>query len=138
MMARRLRVALIGAALMTSIAWLAGPAPLYAAGKSDIDAVTQSEISEIRNAFKDIGLRQANVELGEDGRISLVGEYEDRDEVETAWEIVDGIRRTWEGKPLSDREFYLAGSCGPAAADDLLAQSGHAWREPAAPNPKTP
>jgi len=61
-----------------------------------------------------------------------------RDEVETAWEIVDGIRRTWEGKPLSDREFYLAGSCGPAAADDLLAQSGHAWREPAAPNPKTP
>ena len=61
-----------------------------------------------------------------------------RDEVETAWEIVDGIRRTWEAKPLSDREFYPAGAWGPAAADDLLAQSGHAWREPAVPNPKTP
>jgi len=28
-----------------------------------------------------------------------------RDEVETAWQIVDGIRQTWDGKPLSEREF---------------------------------
>ena len=53
-----------------------------------------------------------------------------RDEVETAWQIVDGIRKAWEGKPLSNREFYAAGTWGPVAADDLLAQSGHAWREP--------
>ena len=53
-----------------------------------------------------------------------------RDEVETAWQIVDSIRRGWEGKPLSDREFYSAGTWGPAAADDLLAQNGHVWREP--------
>jgi glucose-6-phosphate 1-dehydrogenase len=53
-----------------------------------------------------------------------------RDEVETAWQIVDEIRRTWEGKPLSNREFYAAGTWGPAAADDLLAQSGRVWREP--------
>jgi glucose-6-phosphate 1-dehydrogenase len=53
-----------------------------------------------------------------------------RDEVETAWEVVDGIRRAWEGKPLSNREFYAAGTWGPVAADDLLAPSGHAWREP--------
>ena len=52
------------------------------------------------------------------------------DEVETAWQIVDGIRKAWEGKPLSNREFYAAGTWGPVAADDLLAQSGHAWREP--------
>jgi len=53
-----------------------------------------------------------------------------RDEVEAAWEIVDGIRRVWEGVPLSKREFYPAGTWGPAAADDLPAQAGHAWREP--------
>lgn len=53
-----------------------------------------------------------------------------RDEVETAWQIVDGIRQVWDGKPLSEREFYAAGTWGPVAADDLLAQNGHVWREP--------
>jgi len=53
-----------------------------------------------------------------------------RDEVETAWQIVDAIRKAWEGKPLSNREFYAAGTWGPVAADDLLAQHGHAWHEP--------
>lgn len=53
-----------------------------------------------------------------------------RDEVETAWKIVDGIRKAWDGKPLSPREFYPAGTWGPVAADDLLAQNGHVWREP--------
>jgi glucose-6-phosphate 1-dehydrogenase len=57
-----------------------------------------------------------------------------RDEVETAWEIVDGIRRGWEGKSLSSREFYPAGAWGPVAADDLAAQTGHAWRLPVALN----
>jgi len=55
-----------------------------------------------------------------------------RDEVETAWQIVDSIRQSWDGKPLSNREFYAAGTWGPVAADDLLAQSGHKWREPVA------
>jgi glucose-6-phosphate 1-dehydrogenase len=53
-----------------------------------------------------------------------------RDEVEAAWQIVDGIRSAWDGKPLSNREFYAAGTWGPVAADDLLAQEGHMWREP--------
>ena len=53
-----------------------------------------------------------------------------RDEVETAWQIVDSIRKGWEGKALSNREFYSAGTWGPVASDDLLAQSGHAWHEP--------
>jgi len=53
-----------------------------------------------------------------------------RDEVETAWQIVDSIRAGWDGKPLTNREFYAAGTWGPIAADDLLAQSGHAWHEP--------
>lgn len=53
-----------------------------------------------------------------------------RDEVETAWKIVDSIRAGWKNRPLSDREFYPAGFWGPVAADDLLAESGHAWVNP--------
>jgi glucose-6-phosphate 1-dehydrogenase len=53
-----------------------------------------------------------------------------RDEVETAWKIVDSIRAGWEGRPLTNREFYAAGTWGPVAADDLLAPSGHVWHEP--------
>ena len=53
-----------------------------------------------------------------------------RDEVETAWQIADSIRTGWEGKALTNREFYAAGTWGPIAADDLLAQLGHVWHEP--------
>ena len=53
-----------------------------------------------------------------------------RDEVETAWQIVDSIREGWNGKPLSNREFYAAGTWGPIAAEELLAQSSHIWRDP--------
>lgn len=53
-----------------------------------------------------------------------------RDEVETAWQIVDSIRNGWEGKALTNREFYAAGTWGPIAAEELLAAGGHAWRDP--------
>jgi len=53
-----------------------------------------------------------------------------RDEVEAAWRIVDAIRLAWNNRPLTNREFYAAGTWGPVAADDLLAQSHHTWREP--------
>ena len=53
-----------------------------------------------------------------------------RDEVETAWGIVDAIREGWADTALTNREFYAAGTWGPVAADDLLAASGHKWRNP--------
>jgi glucose-6-phosphate 1-dehydrogenase len=53
-----------------------------------------------------------------------------RDEVETAWMIIDSIRGAWDGTSLSNREFYAAGTWGPVAADNLLAQAGHFWHEP--------
>lgn len=53
-----------------------------------------------------------------------------RDEVETAWSIVDPIREGWSNRPLTDREFYTAGTWGPVAADQLLSVRGHAWRNP--------
>jgi glucose-6-phosphate 1-dehydrogenase len=61
-----------------------------------------------------------------------------RDEVESAWQIVDSIRKGWGEKPLTNREFYSAGTWGPVAADDLLAHGNHTWRNPIAPNEKTP
>ena len=53
-----------------------------------------------------------------------------RDEVETAWSIADPIQTAWDGRPLTNRECYAAGAWGPVAAEDLLALSGHAWRNP--------
>ncbi len=53
-----------------------------------------------------------------------------RDEVETAWGLIDPVLRAWRGKPLQPSEFYPAGTWGPATADELLAQAGHAWRNP--------
>ena len=53
-----------------------------------------------------------------------------RDELETAWSIVDAIRAAWADQPLTNREFYAAGTWGPIAADDLLERNGHAWRNP--------
>jgi len=53
-----------------------------------------------------------------------------RDEVETAWGIVDPLLQAWAGKPLEKNEFYAAGTWGPSAADDLLQQRGHKWRMP--------
>ena len=53
-----------------------------------------------------------------------------RDEVETAWGIVDPIREYWGGQTLSDKEFYTAGTWGPVAAEQLLAIEGHSWRNP--------
>lgn len=53
-----------------------------------------------------------------------------RDEVETAWRIVDSIREAWGEQPLTNSEFYGAGTWGPAAADELLVRSGRTWHEP--------
>ena len=53
-----------------------------------------------------------------------------RDEVETAWEIVDRIREDWPDQPLGNNEIYAAGTWGPEAAEDLLARAGHRWHNP--------
>ena len=53
-----------------------------------------------------------------------------QDYVEEAWRIVDPVREAWEERPLGAKEFYPAGTWGPVAADELLAQRGHAWRNP--------
>ncbi len=71
---------------------------------SDIEPVTQSEVSEIRRAFRGIGLAGADVASGEDGRVTLVGEYANRDAVETAFaaaRAVVGLRRVAPTTPAN-------------------------------------
>ena len=53
-----------------------------------------------------------------------------RDEVEVSWSIVDPIKETWQKMPLKPEELYAAGTWGPPAAAELLAQNGHSWRNP--------
>lgn len=51
-----------------------------------------------------------------------------RDEVEQAWEFVDGIREAWNGGNAPRLDFYPAGTWGPHEADELLARDGAVWR----------
>ena len=52
-----------------------------------------------------------------------------RDEVESAWAVVDPIIEAWESPPVGRSPDYAAGTWGPPAADALLAP-GQRWREP--------
>ena len=52
-----------------------------------------------------------------------------RDEVEYAWEIVDGIIGAWASAPEEGFSEYPAGSWGPVEADRLLQRDGRVWQE---------
>lgn len=54
--------------------------------------------------------------------------FQQADEVETAWRIVQPILDDWREAPARDLAIYPAGSDGPAEADDLLARDGRRWR----------
>src|SRR5438309_2708489 len=51
-----------------------------------------------------------------------------RDEVEAAWKIVGNILKVTESAEFPAPHPYPAGTWGPAAAEQLLAQDGRAWR----------
>jgi glucose-6-phosphate 1-dehydrogenase len=50
------------------------------------------------------------------------------DEVEAAWEWIDGIERAWQDAE-TPVEYYAAGSRGPSGADALIAGRGYSWAE---------
>jgi glucose-6-phosphate 1-dehydrogenase len=52
-----------------------------------------------------------------------------RDEVEAAWKIVDSILKVSESPEFPPPHPYPAGTWGPPAAEQLLAQDGRAWRQ---------
>ncbi len=51
-----------------------------------------------------------------------------RDEVESAWDFVDGIRAAWTDGAAPRLDFYPAGSWGPREAGELIARDGAEWR----------
>jgi glucose-6-phosphate 1-dehydrogenase len=51
-----------------------------------------------------------------------------RDEVEKAWEWIDGITEGWAKAGMAPKP-YAAGSWGPSSAYGLLERSGRAWHE---------
>jgi glucose-6-phosphate 1-dehydrogenase len=54
--------------------------------------------------------------------------FQRADTVEAAWQVVQPILDAWANNVPQDFPNYAAGSDGPAAADELLARDGRAWR----------
>jgi glucose-6-phosphate 1-dehydrogenase len=62
----------------------------------------------------------------------LVGDatlFTRKDEVETAWSIIDPIEERWAAKRVQFPN-YDAGTWGPAAADELVQRAGFEWHRP--------
>jgi glucose-6-phosphate 1-dehydrogenase len=63
---------------------------------------------------------------------AIVGDatlYTRQDMVEASWSVVQPILDYWGTQKFAFPN-YAAGSWGPAAADEMLARRGHAWRRP--------
>jgi glucose-6-phosphate 1-dehydrogenase len=54
--------------------------------------------------------------------------FQRADNIEAGWQAVQPILDAWANNPPQDSPNYAAGSNGPAAADELLARDGRAWR----------
>jgi glucose-6-phosphate 1-dehydrogenase len=54
--------------------------------------------------------------------------FQRADNIEAGWQAVQPILDAWANHPPQDFPNYAAGSNGPAAADELLARDGRAWR----------
>jgi glucose-6-phosphate 1-dehydrogenase len=54
--------------------------------------------------------------------------FQRADTVEAGWKVVQPILDAWASNPPLDFPNYAAGSDGPAAANELLARDGRAWR----------
>jgi glucose-6-phosphate 1-dehydrogenase len=54
--------------------------------------------------------------------------FQRADQVEASWAVVDPVLKAWAAETPGNFPNYAAGSTGPAAADELLARDGRAWR----------
>lgn len=108
---KRLPIACARLALFAALALPLLPAH---AQREAPEPVSQPELADIRAAFQGIGLTQADVVLAGDGRVTLVGEYENREEVETAFaaaRAVVGLSRVAPTTPTAIR-YRLKGFSG--------------------------
>jgi glucose-6-phosphate 1-dehydrogenase len=54
--------------------------------------------------------------------------FQRADNIEFGWQAVQPILDAWANNPPKEFPNYVAGGTGPAAADELLARDGCAWR----------
>jgi glucose-6-phosphate 1-dehydrogenase len=54
--------------------------------------------------------------------------FQRADNIEAGWRAVQPLLDLWGSSAPTDFPNYAAGSDGPAAADELLARDGRAWR----------
>src|SRR5262249_53541615 len=54
--------------------------------------------------------------------------FQQAEEIETGWRLLQPILDDWHDAPARDLMIYPARSEGPGGADDLLAQDGRHWR----------
>src|SRR6516162_10212046 len=54
--------------------------------------------------------------------------FQRADNIEAGWQAVQPILDAWANNPPRDFPNYVAGGSGPAAADELMARDGRAWR----------
>ena len=53
-----------------------------------------------------------------------------RDEVETAWNFVQGVLDVWQSEAVESISIYEPGTWGPQVADEFIWRDGHRWRRP--------
>jgi glucose-6-phosphate 1-dehydrogenase len=53
--------------------------------------------------------------------------YKHRDEIESAWRIVQPVLDYWKANPQDDLPNYAAGTWGPSASDVMMARAGRHW-----------
>lgn len=56
--------------------------------------------------------------------------FKNREETESAWEIVQPVLDYWDAYPQDDLPNYAAGTWGPSAADIMLARHHRQWHNP--------
>jgi glucose-6-phosphate 1-dehydrogenase len=56
--------------------------------------------------------------------------YKHRDEVESAWNIVQPVLDYWQANPQDDLPNYAAGTWGPSSSDIMMARDGRHWHNP--------
>jgi glucose-6-phosphate 1-dehydrogenase len=56
--------------------------------------------------------------------------FKHRDEIESAWRIVQPVLDYWRANPQDDLPNYAAGTWGPSASDVMMARAGRHWHNP--------
>lgn len=97
------------------------------------DTVAESQSANMdfryRDAFPDIVMPDAYERLLLDALKGDASLFARNDSIEIAWGLLDPVLEGWQNNPEAAPLHTYARNCwGPAAADDLLARSGHVWR----------